>query len=212
MKIVDLSHSIFPNMPVYPGTEPPSFTTACTIDGVGFLEKKITLYSHTGTHIDAPAHIIHGAKTLDQLSTDNFIGTAFPMNLTAINKPIIDISDLEPHQNLIRKSEFILLNTGWSRFWGTESYFAGYPVLSYEAALWLSNFELKGLGVDMISADEAESTDFPIHKIFLGRNIVIIENLTNLRALPGNDFIFSCLPLKIGQADGSPVRAVGIIT
>ena len=211
MDIVDLSHPISPNMPAYPGTEPPSFIKGCSIDDNGFLEKKITLYSHTGTHIDAPAHIIHGAKTLDQFSIEHFAGKAFLLNLPSINKQEIDIADLESHQSLIGNSEFLLLNTGWSRFWGTKRYYSGYPVLSAEAALWLSNFELKGIGFDTISADKADSRDFPVHKIFLRRNWIIVENLTNLDAVPSNQFMFSCFPLKIEQADGSPVRAVAII-
>ena len=212
MKTIDLTHTISPNMPVFPGTEPPEFASACTIDGVGFLEKKIGIYSHTGTHIDAPAHILHGAKTLDQLSTDHFIGTACSLDLRDITKAIIDISDLEPYRSHIEESEFILLHTGWSRFWGADKYFFGYPVLSSEAATWLSTFGLKGVGFDMISADEVESADFTIHKIFLKRDIVIIENLNNLNLLPESVFLFSCFPLKIEDADGSPVRAVAINT
>ena len=77
MKIIDLTHSISPRMPVYPGTEPPIFIQGCSIDEIGFLEKKITLYSHTGTHIDAPAHLIKGSKTLDQLPVEHFQGRAF---------------------------------------------------------------------------------------------------------------------------------------
>ena len=211
MKIIDLSHPISPNMPVYPGAEPPVFITDSHIDDVGFLEKKITIYSHTGTHIDAPAHIINGAKTLDQLSVEHFFGKAFLLNLTTRKKKSIDIDELESHHDSIRNSEFILLNTGWSQLWGSNRYFHDYPILSSEAALWLSNFNLKGVGMDTISADEANSQDFPIHKILLSHHIVIIENLTNLDALTGNHFMFSCFPLKIEQADGSPVRAVAII-
>ena len=112
MKVIDLSHSIFPDMPAYPGTEPPRFTTPCTIEKFGFMEKKISLFSHTGTHIDAPAHIIQGAKTLDQLSTDCFIGKASLLDLTSTQKQNIDIMDLKGYQNLVEESEFVLLHTG----------------------------------------------------------------------------------------------------
>lgn len=210
MKIIDLSHSISPDIPVYPGTEPPVFITGSSIDEVGFLEKKITMYSHTGTHIDAPAHIINGAKCLDQLSIEHFYGRAFLLNLTPTINQSIGVENLKPHQDLIRNSDFILFNTSWSKFWGSERYFYDYPVLSLEAAEWLSGFQLKGVGLDMISADEPDSQDFPVHKIFLSHDIIIIENLTNLDAISGSRFIFSCFPLKIEKADGSPVRAVAI--
>jgi kynurenine formamidase len=211
MKIIDLTHSISPNMPVYPGTEPPVFITGCSIDDVGFLEKKITMYSHTGTHIDAPAHIFNGAKTLDQFSLEHFFGKTFLLNLRLSKKQPITINDLEPHQDLIKNSDFLLLNTGWSQFWNSKSYFHDYPVLSADAASWLINCDLKGVGSDTISADEFDSQDFPIHNIFLSHDVIIIENLTNLDALAENQFLFSCLPLTIEQADGSPVRAVAII-
>ncbi|MEA3358621.1 MAG: cyclase family protein [Thermodesulfobacteriota bacterium] len=211
MKIIDLSHPISPKMPVYPGSEPPVFINRYSIDDDGFLEKKITMYSHTGTHMDAPAHMIKGAKTLDQLPVEHFFGKAFIVDIVPKEKQPIGIDEFEPHQDLIKDSDFILLNTGFSQFWGSDSYFHNYPVLSSGAASWLSNFNLKGIGSDTISPDEIGATDSLIHKIFLSHNIVIIENLTNLNTLSGNPFTFSCFPLKIEQADGSPVRAVAII-
>jgi len=90
-------------------------------------------------------------------------------------------------------------------------YFSGYPVLSENAVRWLQRFSLKGVGSDTISADKAETTAFPIHKNLLSRNCIIVENLTNLDALPEDGFVFSCLPLKTVNADGSPVRAVAMI-
>jgi arylformamidase len=211
MKIVDLSHTISPDMPVYPGTEPPTFSTACTIEGIGFMEKKITLYSHTGTHMDAPSHIIPGAKTLDQMPPDRFVGKGSVVDIRVNGGSPIEIELLKPHQRRIEGSEFLLLHTGWGDLWGEEAYLNGYPVLSHDAAAWLAGFTLKGIGADTISADEAESTTFPIHTILLERDIVIIENLTNLRALSDKEFVFTCFPLKIEEADGSPVRAVALV-
>jgi arylformamidase len=211
MNIVDLSHTISPDMTVYPGTEPPVFSTACTIEGMGFMEKKITLYSHTGTHMDAPSHIIPGAKTLDQMPPDRFVGKGAVVDLRVNRGSIIDIELLKPHQGRIERNEFLLLHTGWGDLWGEEAYLSGYPVLSHEAATWLAGFTLKGIGADTISADEAQSLTFPIHTLFLKRDIVIIENLTNLNALPDKEFLFSCFPLKMEKADGSPVRAVALV-
>jgi len=211
MEIVDLSHTISPDMPVYPGTEPPTFSTACTIDGIGFTEKKITLYSHTGTHMDAPSHIIPGAKTLDQMPPDRFMGKGAVIDLGVNEGSTIDIELLKVHQSRIERCEFLLFHTGWGDLWGKKAYLKGYPVLSHEAATWLAGFPLKGIGADTISADEAESAAFPIHTLFLERDIVVIENLTNLKALPNMEFIFMCFPLKIEEADGSPVRAVALV-
>jgi kynurenine formamidase len=80
-----------------------------------------------------------------------------------------------------------------------------------ETAHWLSNFHLKGLGLDTISADSADTQDYPVHKAFLHKEIIIVENLTNLEDLPGEPVMFSCFPLYFTEADGSPVRAVAVI-
>ncbi len=211
MQIIDLTHPISPNMPTYPGTEPPVFMTECSIDDTGFLEKKITLYSHTGTHVDAPAHLIKGAKTLDQLPIEHFYGKGCLLNCTDIKNQAIGIKELEPHQDTIRQVDFILIHTGWSRYWGTDKYFSDYGVLSLEAADWLTGFNPKGLGLDAISADKADSGNFPVHKTLLRNNTIIIENLKNLGEIPCDQFIFSCLPLAFEDADGSPVRALAFV-
>jgi kynurenine formamidase len=210
-KIIDLTHPISSGMPVYPGTEPPVLKTECTIEDIGFLEKKITLVSHTGTHMDAPAHLIKDAKTLDKFPIGQFYGRALLLNLTNIKVSTIELQKLEPHKDAIRNVDFLLLHTGWSKYWGSDKYFIDYPVLSMEAAEWLGKFRLKGIGLDTISADKVDTEKYLIHKVFLQNNTVIIENLTDLNLLPCNHFTFSCFPMSFKDADGSPVRAVGIV-
>ncbi len=211
LPVIDLSQTISPGMPVYPGTEPPQISYPCTIEGQGFAEKKITLYSHTGTHMDAPAHILTGANTLDRLPPAHFFGTAAVIDLSPLKKPLWDVADFQPFERLIERSEFVLLHSGWSEYWGQARYFEDYPRLSPAAAKWLAGFPLKGFGVDMISIDPSDSRDFPIHRLFLRQNIVVIENLHNLQSLIGQPCLFCCWPLKIEEADGSPIRAVAIL-
>lgn len=212
MITVDLSHFLETDMPVFPGTDPPAFEETAAIEADGYREKKIALCSHTGTHIDAPAHIVAGTKTLDQLPVDTFCGNAFLLNFTKAGKGTADLQDLLYHADAIRNSAFLILHTGWSRYWGTERYFSGYPVFSESTARWLAGLGLKGVGMDTISADPSDSVDLPIHNILLGAGLVIVENLTNLAAVPDHSFLFSCFPLKIREADGSPVRAVAMLS
>jgi kynurenine formamidase len=211
MRIVDLTHIVSPNMPVYPGTEQPIFITGCSIDETGFLEKKITMYSHTGTHVDAPAHLIKNHNTLDVLSIEHFHGSAMMLNFENTKSNTIDVRALEHYEKLIENVDFLLIHTGWSKYWGTDKYFSGYSVLTLEAANWLNNFHLKGLGLDTISADTSGTDDYPVHKALLQKNTIIIENLINLSSLPGSTFDFSCFPIKFEDADGSPVRAVAYV-
>lgn len=205
MKIIDLTHPIHRNMPVYPGSEPPSVEAACSIARDGFAEHRIGLSSHTGTHIDAPAHMLADGKTLDRYPAERFIGQALVVDVA---EQAVEVSVLEPLAGKIGEVEFLLLRSNWSRLWGTPEYFDGYPVLSPEAAIWLSRFKLKGIGIDAVSFDRAGSGDYPNHKALLGGDILLVENLANLDMLPDAPVLFSCFPLKIEDAEGAPVRAV----
>ncbi len=210
MKITDLTHAILSDMPVYPGTEQPAFINANTLEKDGFKETKITMYSHTGTHIDAPSHLLRDGLSLDRLDAGHFIGSALVLDFTNEDKKTIGVERLKPWEEKIKNVEFILINTGWSKYWGSEKYFEAFPSLSEEAAQWLSAFNLKGIGIDAISIDAMMSAALTVHKIFLRKNIIIIENLTNLTSIGSEYFILSILPLKYGNADGSPVRAISI--
>lgn len=211
MTLIDLTHPISPDMPVYPGTEQPLFITGCSLEEDGFLEHKITLYSHTGTHMDAPAHLLAQAPSLEQLPIEQFYGSAIKLDLTQLGGDRIDLDHLRPYQQQIAAVDFVLLHTGWDRYWGTSDYFDGFPVLSLEAAGWLSTFKLKGIGLDTISADSTDTETYPVHKELLSNTIVIVENLTQLNQLSAAPFTFCCFPLKFEQADGSPIRAVACI-
>ena len=145
------------------------------------------------------------APTLDQLAIDHFQGEAF---LLKVDRRLIDLESLQPHEEAIKRADFLIMETGWSRYWGTERYFDAFPVLSPEAARWLTGRGLKGVGVDTISFDPMDTREYAVHKTLLGANLLLVENLTNLASIATPTFRFFCLPLKIEQADGSPVRAV----
>jgi arylformamidase len=210
MKITDLTHLIYSDMPVFPGTEQPVFTKANTFEKDGFKETKITMYSHTGTHIDAPAHLLSDGLYLDNLDVGHFLGNAIILDFSKEKRELIDVGSLKPYEEKIKKVEFIIINTGWSKYWGNKKYFEDFPSLSEESAKWLSEFNLKGIGIDAISIDDMNSSTFTVHKILMRKNIIIIENLTNLNTINNEYFILSVLPLKNKNADGSPVRAISI--
>jgi len=211
MTIVDLTHPIHEAMPFFPGTEPPRISEAYTIAANGFAEKGLQLLSHTGTHVDAPCHLLAGAPTLDELGVGHFCGPGWVLDVSHVRGRSIGIADLQKDEKRIAAVDFVLFHSGWARFWGEAEYFGAYPVLSADAARWLSGFKLKGVGVDMVSLDEVDSISLAVHRALLAKNIVLVENLASLESLIGKEFIFSCLPLKIADADGSPVRAVAIL-
>jgi arylformamidase len=170
------------------------------------------MYTHTGTHIDAPFHMLANGKSLDQMSPESFVGKAICIDCTGVKGRYIEFEHLNQFTGKIQQADFVLLRTDWSKKWETNDYFNDFPVLSKEACKWLTDFDLKGIGLDVISIDPVnDSYEMMNHKIVFNRGMTIIENLTNL-GLVGNElFTFSCLPLKIENADGSPVRAIAII-
>ncbi len=207
-RIIDLTHPITADMPVYPGTGQPVIEVAATVAEQGFFEHRISMVTHTGTHMDAPAHMIEGGRTLDSFPASTFVGPATVADVSNAADGAIGRALLEPLADTIARQAFLLLHTGWSARWGDASYFSDYPALTPEAAHWLGRFDLRGIGLDTISIDRADTTDFPVHQVVLGREQVIIENLTGLGPLVGREFTLSCLPLALAGADGSPVRAV----
>jgi kynurenine formamidase len=211
MRLIDLSHVIHEGMPVYPGTEQPSLVVACTVREHGFLEKKLTMFSHTGTHMDAPAHMIESGACLDSFPVDRYFGKAVVIDAGCGRDGKIGLQNLLPRKAEIAVCDFVLLRTGWSRLWGREEYFSGFPVLEPETARWLVGQGVRGVGVDAISVDPTDTDSFEVHGVLLGGGLVIIENLTNLEELPPSGFHFSCLPLRLRDADGSPVRAVALL-
>ena len=207
MTVFDLTHTIREKMPVFPGMSLPKLEKPFKVEANGYAETLLTLLSHTGTHIDAPAHMQSTGKTLDSYPASSFIGKAIVIDVTGKNE--IDFESLKIAEKLIKSVDFVLFYSGWSKLWGNENYFRAFPALNIEAAKWLASSGIKGIGLDCISADVAESNDFPIHHLLFDENILIIENLKDPDKLLGKVFMFSCLPIKYENADGSPVRAIG---
>lgn len=208
-EIIDLSHPIEMNMPVYPGTNPPEIKEVCSVKTHGFKESQITFYSHIGTHLDVPAHLLQKGKTIDKFECNQFFGSGIIIDCK--NKSTIDLNTITEIKNRKTIPDYILFNTGWDKWWCKKQYFNNFPVLTLEAAEYLSSLPIKGLGIDAISYDQVGDTDLNNHKIFMKKNILLVENLCSLEKLIGKPFIFSCLPLNISGADGAPTRAFAIL-
>ena len=203
--IIDLTHSLRNNLPVFPGTIEPSFVRVNTVERDGFGELNMTMSTHTGTHMDAPSHIITGGKSLDQLPLEQFIGKATVIDCTRVDS--LSVEFLQSKEDKIKPVDFVLFYTSWQQKWDTPHYLEDFPTLTKEAVEWLLKFPIKGLGFDAISPDKVSDAALPNHHLLLGNEVLIIENLTNLNLLIDQYFEFNCIPLQIENADGSPVRA-----
>jgi len=205
MRIIDLTHEIMEGMPVYPGTEPPQIKIATTIDKDGFEERLLTMFSHTGTHMDAPCHLLKGAGTLSDFDVADFTGKAALIDVRGMKE--ISLEHIRKYDHLLQNAKFATLYSGWDNQWGSTSYFEGFPVLTQEATEYLSFFSLKGVCMDMISIDPADTVTFANHHIAFAKGLFIVENLRGLDLIGSDTFDLTCLPLNIKGGDGSPVRA-----
>ena len=210
MKVLDLTHVITPEMPVYPGTEPPVFAPANTYEKDGFKETKISMFTHTGTHMDPPAHLFPGRTTLDAFPAGQFIGRALVVDCRDIpNGGAITMERLRKYGALADEADFLLFYLGWDAYWGTDAYFGDYPCIDFEVLDYILRGDYKGIGFDVIGLDPIADENLTRHKkLFAEKDIVNIENLKDLGKCPEGLFWFSCCPLKLADADGSPIRAV----
>lgn len=212
MRVIDLSWPITDGMPVFPGDPAPSVRRVTTVEKDGAAVSLLTLGSHTGTHMDAPAHMAAGGKSLDEFPCESFFGLAQVADVTKCAGREIEIADITATPRDIGFVDFILLYTGWSARWGDESYMDGGPALSEDAARWLASLKLKGVGVDAMSLDGAGSETHRVHKILMDSGLLIIENMRNLELLAAaGAFCFAALPLPFKNADGAPVRAAAVL-
>ena len=210
MKVIDLTHTIRANMPVYPGTESPVLAPANTYERDGFKETRLTMFTHTGTHADPPAHLFPGRTTLDQFPAEQFIGKALVIDCRGLKpEAAITIDYLRRYGDLVEQADFLLFHLGWDRFWGTDAYFGNYPCLDDEVMDAVLRGHYKGIGFDVIGLDPIADENLTRHKkLFRDTDILNLENLKNLDQCGDGLFWFSCFPLKLEDCDGSPVRAV----
>jgi kynurenine formamidase len=213
MKVIDLTHTISEDMPVFPGTEPPKLEPANTYEKDGFKETLMTMYTHTGTHMDPPAHLFPGRTTLDAFPIDQFIGKAVVIDCTDVPAGgKITMAHIDKVRQNADAAEFLILNTGWGKYWGRDEYFGDFPVMDKAVADYIKVSGKKGVGVDVISIDPVVDDYLTTHRrLFKDSEIVVIENLKEPGRLGDGLFTFIALPLKHKDGDGSPIRAIAMV-
>jgi kynurenine formamidase len=179
----------------------------------GVNTTNLALYSHAGTHLDAPFHFLDGALTVDQLDLGKCVGPALVIDLS--HKPersLITVDDLGSAVEEIGPGSRVLLRTDWDTHADEPDYRTSFPRIALGLAEWLVGRGVWLLGIEAPSVaslqDREELT--AVHRALLRGEIVIVESLGNLRELREQSVFFVALPLKIEGCDGSPVRAVAI--
>lgn len=208
MRIVDLSATIDAETTVYPGDPVPRLAPAATIDADGFNVLQISMGSQTGTHVDAPLHFHRGGTPIDEMALDLFLGPAVLLDCSGqAPESEIGLERIREQVSTTAGEKILLVRTGWDRHWRSELYFR-HPHLSPQACAFLLDLGFRTFLFDMLSPDPTtEGAEFPVHHMIADADGVIGENLQNLNLIDFDPFV-SCLPLKLGGADGAPVRAV----
>jgi kynurenine formamidase len=183
-----------------------------SIENDGYNTTNLKLYSHAGTHADAPRHFLDDGMTLEYVDVNKCVGPALVIDVShAPPDSLITVADLGQQAAAIGPGSRVLLHTGWDSHAELPDYRTHFPRISRELAAWLVERGIWLVGVETPSVaaihDKEELAD--VHRTLLRGEVVIVECLTNLRLLPSQVF-FIALPLKIQGGDGSPVRAVAV--
>ena len=208
----DISHLISQDMKVFPGDPTPKFDAFFTIEKDNVNVSKITLGTHTGTHVDSQRHFINDGNAVEQESLSKFIGKAFVMDFSNKSPGAgITRDDLENYSSLIRTNDIILLYTGISDYTTEDNDEIGrnFTYLDPSAADWIINHKIRSVGIDTLSVEKYGSKEAITHKKLLSSGIGIIENLnSNLAKFLGRRVFLVCLPLALKGLDGSPARTI----
>ena len=193
-KYIDLSYEIEHQMAVYPGDDELKLYRHRFLNRDYYNDTKLETGMHVGTHIDAPSHLLNKDRFICDYPVEKFIGNGCLLDVR--NEEIIKLKD--EYLDKVQEGDIVLLYTGYDEFFGTDKYFENHPIVD----------GVKLIGIDMPSPDQYP---FKVHHKLLENDILIIENLRNLKKLEGvKRFEVMAFPLNI-RAEASLTRVVARI-
>jgi arylformamidase len=205
-RFIDVSVLLTPGIATYPGNPPFEIAPVHRLAaGDSANNSRLTMGTHTGTHVDAPKHFIDDRPGVDAMPLDLLIGRA-----RVVDMPVrggITAKDLEAAG--LREDLRVLLRTPNSKLWNNakEPFHEEYAYLTGDGAKFLVDQGVKVVGVDYLSVEKFHTPGHPAHHALLGSNVIIIEGLNLSDAEPGMYEMY-CLPLRVDGADGAPARVV----
>jgi arylformamidase len=206
MKITDLT------LTYKDGMRGVSFDVARTKEKDGWNARTLHLYSHAGTHMDAPVHFNVNPGTIDEIDVSRFVCDSWVVPVEAYEGQKISLQDLGDYAEKISAGDGVILKTGWSTFAETPKYREALPGIHESLAQWFVNKKINMLAVEPPSIADVMDLDevTRIHEILLGGDVIIVEGLTNLDALVRDRVRLVALPLKIKDGDGAPARVIAM--
>ncbi len=194
--------------PSWPGDRP--FSLEGQRDGSGCLTSTLGLGTHCATHLDFPGHILQGGRRQDDYRLQRFILPARVVHASGQEKAVLASTLREGLPGgMIAPGEAILLKTANSerRLLARQTFSRNFVSLSAQAARFCADGRAGLVGIDYLSVDDCDSESLPVHRILLESDILILEGI-DLSAVPAGRYTLICLPLSLGGAEASPVRAV----
>ena len=203
MKIYDISREISEDMAIYKNRKEkaPKISTTRTLKE-GANESKIDIFVHTGSHVDAPYHVLENGKKIDELTPDKFMGKCIVLDFTK-EKVSITKNSLRKAKIKIQKNDIVLLKTKNKL---EKEFDFNFVYLEKTGAVFLASKKIKAVGIDSLGI-ERNQLNHLTHSILAEKNIPIFEGL-DLSKIKQGRYFFHGLPLKIKKGDASPVRAV----
>ena len=224
--VVDLSHSLSTDFPVFPGFNHAERLSLVTVEENGFYAQQWTFGEHTSTHMDFPGHFIADGALVDELPADILVGPAVVIDIAARAEDdpdtVVTVEDLrawESEHGEIPEGAFVLMYSGWESKANDEATYRGsdadgglhFPGFSGESAEFLVNERsINGVGVDTLSIDHGPSATFDVHYTILGAGLLGIENLANLAMLKGAHATIVCGVPKYQEGSGGPARILAL--
>ena len=211
--LIDLSHTIEDGLITYKGLPAPIVCDYLSRadskqyyeEGTTFQIGKIEMVGNTGTYIDCPFHRYEDGKDLSDVELERFAELdAIKISVPFTESQVVTKAHLENYEI---RNRAVLIHTGWDIHWNTDQYFENNPYLTAEAAEYLRDCEVKLVGIDSHNIDNTAGNSRPVHSILLGADILIVEHMCNLDALPKDGFVFNAVPPKFKGVGTFPVRA-----
>jgi arylformamidase len=203
-RLIDVTVPLSGELATFPGDPPVRVEATHRIaDGQPYNVTRLTLGTHAGTHVDAPAHFLRDGATVDDLPLDILTGKARVVALTgraAVTRADLQELDLTSVLRLLIRTR----NSGSLR---GRPFQEDFTYLEPDAARHLVDAGIKLLGWDYLSVEKYGSADYATHHVLLEAGVIIVEGLDLSEAEPGF-YEMTCLPLRIAGGDGAPARVV----
>lgn len=203
MKIYDITIPISPELPSFPGDPQVRIEPVTRLDrGDQANVSRLTMSTHSGTHIDVARHYSDHGLSVEHIPLTLLVGQALVVELHGVRS----IGRAELSRHTLRGVERLLLKTDNSQLWDRPGFCEEYASLTPDGARYLVEEGVKVVGIDYLSIERFDG-DGEVHRILLGNGVLVIEGL-NLGGVAAGTYELICLPLKIKDGDGAPVRAV----